>query len=80
MPPRSSVGRPAKITTGAPRGLPDNLQKSAQIDDDAYQINAITQRADELLSGKTGDREVRPNGLLKTSAALKDIEYSPRTH
>lgn len=77
----SSAGR-LRITTELYEELPDNLQEiCTKIDDDVYQINAITQtRLDELLVEYkiNWDREASTERIAedKRSFPLKDIEYS----
>jgi class 3 adenylate cyclase len=77
----SSAGR-LRITTELYEELPDNLQEiCTKIDDDVYQINAITQtRLDELLAEYkiNWDREASTERIAedKRSFPLKDIEYS----
>jgi hypothetical protein len=77
----SSAGR-LRITTELYEELPDNLQAiCTKIDDDIYQVNAITQtRFDELLAEYKikWDREASAERIAedKRSFPLKDIEYS----
>jgi len=77
----SSAGR-LRITTELYAELPDNLREiCTKIDDDVYQINAITQtRLDELLDQYKikWDREASAERIAenKRSFPLKDIEYS----
>src|SRR6185369_13345766 len=77
----SSDGR-LRITTDLYEELPVDLQEiCTKIDDDVYQINAITQkRLDELLAEYKikWDREASAERIAddKRSFPLKDIEYS----
>lgn len=77
----SSAGR-LRITTELYEALPENLQEiCTKIDDDVYQVNAITQtRLDELLAeySITWDREASAERIAedKRNFPLKDIEYS----
>lgn len=77
----SSAGR-LRITTELYEVLPEDLQEiCTKIDDDVYQVNAITQtRLDELLTeySITWDREASAERIAEDmrNFPLKDIEYS----
>jgi class 3 adenylate cyclase len=77
----SSAGR-LRITTELYDVLPENLQEiCTKINDDVYQVNALTQtRLDELLSEYKikWDREASTERIAEDKRAfpLKDIEYS----
>lgn len=77
----SSAGR-LRITAELYKALPENLQEvCTKIDDDVYQINALTQtRLDELLAEYKikWDRNASAERIAEDKRAfpLKDIEYS----